>query len=303
MERTQPNGIIMNADCLIKFEGFNYDTRLPLSIININANNCVAVKEVLINILGKKQEILLNEEEKTIEALGNNYSGNIYIKEMSFLQKQRFNFIDLYSIFKALRSENGCEWDKAQTHKSIRQNIIEEAYELVEAINNKDIPNMTEETGDLLLQAIFHAVIGEQTGEYNLEDTVTMLCQKLITRHTHIFGEDKAQDQAQALVFWEKAKEKEKKYSNNTQKLEGLAKALPSLIRAKKVIKIANKSGFSIDADSNNSLENICNEQDFGCFMLKLIKSAMSKDIDCEVALTKAIDDLENKIKKSEEIK
>lgn len=303
MERTQPNGIVINADCLIKFEGFNYDTRLPLNILSINANNCVAVKEILINILGKKQEILLNGELTTVEELQDSYAGNIYVNEMSFLQKQRFNFIDLYSIFKALRSENGCEWDKAQTHESIRQNIIEEAYELVEAINNKDIPNMTEETGDLLLQAIFHAVIGEQSREYNIEDTVTMLCQKLISRHTHIFGEDKAQDSAQALVFWEKAKEKEKKYSNNTQKLDGLAKALPSLIRAKKVIKIANKSGVSIDSGIEKSLDNIDNEQDLGVYLLKVIKSAMSKDIDSEVALTGAIDNLENKIKKSEEIK
>lgn len=294
MEKTYLDGIVINADSLVNMEGFNYDTRLPLQIYNINQGNVMAVKNSLINIIGGSQEIKLNGNTVVLDDLSLDSVGEINISPMMFLQKQRFNFIDLYLIFKALRSENGCEWDKAQTHESIRQNVLEEAYELVEAINNKDIPNMTEETGDLLLQAIFHAVIGEQNDEYNLEDTVTMLCKKLITRHTHIFGEDKAQDQAQALVFWEKAKEKEKKYTNSTEKLQGIAKALPSLIRAKKVIKIANKLGISLD---DNSIDD---ENAFGNSILSEVKSAMEKGVDCEVALTRAIDRLEDKIKESE---
>ena len=89
---------------------------------------------------------------------------------------------------KILRAENGCQWDRAQTHQSIRENAVEEAYELVEAINNDDLDNMIEECGDLMLQSVFHCAIAEDGGEFNVEDVLSGICRKLIDRHTHIFA-------------------------------------------------------------------------------------------------------------------
>ena len=99
---------------------------------------------------------------------------------LEFMKKERYGMDDLLHIMEILRGENGCQWDKAQTHQSIRENAIEEAYELVEAINNEDIDNMIEESGDLFLQSIFHCVIGEDNGEFNVEDSLSGICSKLI---------------------------------------------------------------------------------------------------------------------------
>ena len=93
-----------------------------------------------------------------------------------YIENSKHDYNELLEIISILRSENGCEWDKVQTHESIRENIIEEAYELVEAINNEDVENMIEESGDLFLQSIFQCVIGEDMGQYNAEDALSAIC-------------------------------------------------------------------------------------------------------------------------------
>ena len=109
-----------------------------------------------------------------------------------------------------LRAPNGCPWDRVQTNDSIKMSAVEEAYELVDAIDQEDDEKIAEETGDILLQAVFHAVIKEETGAFDLTDVFTGICTKLITRHTHVFGEDKASDGESALSVWEKNKMTEK---------------------------------------------------------------------------------------------
>lgn len=164
-----------------------------------------------------------------------------------FLNKTEFSFEDIEDIIKRLREPDGCEWDKAQTHESIRANLIEEAYELVDAIDNKDVPNMREETGDVLLQAVFHAVLAEESGEYTLQEVLNELGKKLVTRHTHIFGADKAHDAAEALYFWNKAKSVEKQAFTPSEKMARVPKGLPQLMYADKVSKAARKVGFDWD--------------------------------------------------------
>ncbi len=107
----------------------------------------------------------------------------IYIKQPNFLRKKSYSFNDVIDILSALRGENGCPWDRAQTHESIRSNLIEEAYELVDAIDRKDNAKIIEETGDLLLQAVFHMTIAREAGEFVFVDVYDALCKKLITRH------------------------------------------------------------------------------------------------------------------------
>ena len=129
-----------------------------------------------------------------------------------FQFKQKYNVEDLVEIMRILRSENGCPWDREQTHESIRINLIEEAYELVEAIDMKNAEMMKEECGDILMQAVFHAEIAQKNGEFDYTDMISGLCRKLIDRHTHIFGSNHADNADEALVFWEEAKKKEKHY-------------------------------------------------------------------------------------------
>ncbi len=164
------------------------------------------------------------------------HTSTLVINSAPLVKKERFGFSDLVEIMKLLRAPDGCPWDREQTHESIRKNLIEEAYELDEAIAQEDIDMMCEECGDVLLQAVFNALIGEDDGEFSLSDTLTMLCLKLINRHTHIFGEVKAQNAQEALIAWESAKKKEKAGKGP---FDTVPKALPALIRAQKVLKCA----------------------------------------------------------------
>ncbi|MCL2003852.1 MAG: MazG family protein [Oscillospiraceae bacterium] len=109
-----------------------------------------------------------------------------------------------------LRSPEGCPWDREQTHLSIRGNLSEECGELLEAIDAADDALMREELGDVLLQVVFHAQIAGEEGRFTIDDVLTGLCEKLITRHPHVFGEDKARNAEEALTFWKEAKAKEK---------------------------------------------------------------------------------------------
>ncbi|MDE7264719.1 MAG: hypothetical protein K2N52_00390, partial [Clostridia bacterium] len=138
------------------------------------------------------------------------YSCAVAVEEGEFLKKDRYDYADLEKMIKLLRAPDGCPWDRVQTNESIKTNMIEEAYELVDAIERGDDYDMEEETGDVLLQAAFHAVMKEEQGAFNGTDAITRLIKKLIFRHSHIFGKDKAKDDGEALGVWEKNKREEK---------------------------------------------------------------------------------------------
>lgn len=161
------------------------------------------------------------------------------------LDKQTATFGDLVRMMRRLTGMGGCPWDRAQTHESIRQNLIEEAYEAVDAIDAGDLDNMIEELGDVLLQAVFHCDIAARTGEFTLGDVVSALVRKLYTRHTHIFGADKAANESEALGAWEAAKAEEKSYTSLYDVLKRLPKGFPSALKAGKAVKKAAKAGAS----------------------------------------------------------
>ena len=164
-----------------------------------------------------------------------------------FEQKQFYNVDDLVKVIAALREPNGCPWDREQNHHSIRMNFIEEVYEAIEAIDNEDRELLREELGDVLLQVVFHAQMEHEVGGFSFNDVCNDVCQKMIRRHPHVFGDVVANDSDEALSSWEAAKCKEKGQQNAASTLSSVSRSLPALMRAEKVGGRAAKAGFDYD--------------------------------------------------------
>lgn len=213
---------------------------------------------------------------------------------------------DLVGIMKALRGENGCPWDKVQTHESLREPMLEEAYEAVDAIEKGDMTNLCEELGDVLMQVVFHAQIAEETGVFTLADVLRGICEKMIYRHPHVFGRGdvRADTPEEVLVNWEALKKKEKQVMSQTEAMKNVPDALPALLRAKKVQKKAADVGFDFDAagDAFEKVYEECREleasvrqndgnqeEEFGDILFALVNISRFLKINPEFALTKAI--------------
>ena len=147
---------------------------------------------------------------------------------------------------KVLRSPEGCEWDKKQTHETLKKSLIEEAYEVNQAIDNDDIDELIEELGDVLLQVVFHSQIGEEEGFFNLGDITSAICKKLIHRHPHVFKNENI-DMNEFDKTWEDLKREEKGETTVTEGLERIPAYLPALMKAQKIQKKAALVGFDWD--------------------------------------------------------
>jgi tetrapyrrole methylase family protein/MazG family protein len=190
---------------------------------------------------GKAKKISLFELDRQKDY---DYTSAVAIEEIELLEKQRFTAEDLKEIIVRLRAPDGCPWDKVQTPETIKMSAVEEAYELVDAIDCNDDEKILEEAGDLLLQTAFHAVMKEETGAFTMTDVLSNLCHKLITRHTHVFGQDKANDEKGALGVWEENKRKEKGQDTFAKSVNDVPKCFPAAMRAQKIGKRAGKSGL-----------------------------------------------------------
>ncbi|MBR6801225.1 MAG: nucleoside triphosphate pyrophosphohydrolase [Eubacteriaceae bacterium] len=164
-------------------------------------------------------------------------------------------FESLYHVIKELRGENGCEWDKAQTHESLVKYLIEESYEFIDAIKNSDPYGMCEELGDVLLQIILHAVIAEEEGEFMLSDIIRDETKKMIRRHPHVFSEDRHH------TDWEEIKKEEHQYKNTSQSMSEIPRSLPAIIYADKIQSKAAKVGFDFD-DALQAMDKLYEEAD-----------------------------------------
>ena len=151
---------------------------------------------------------------------------------------------DLRRVMEALRAPDGCPWDRAQTHRSIRANMLEEAYEAADAIDRGDMDNLKEELGDVLLQVVFHAQMAREEGQFTFDDVVDGVCRKLIFRHPHVFGPQAAGDAEGALSVWDAQKRREKGQRTTAAAMDSVARAMPALMRAEKLQGKAAKAGF-----------------------------------------------------------
>ncbi|WP_244834282.1 nucleoside triphosphate pyrophosphohydrolase [Clostridium sp. BJN0001] len=173
------------------------------------------------------------------------YLTSIYIpKDVN--NKKDFN--DLLELVEILRGENGCPWDKKQTHDSIKKAVIEESYEVKDAIDNKDYDALIEELGDVLFQVVFHSSIGKEDGYFNISDVIKGIYEKMVLRHPHVFANEKDVDSVnKVLVKWDEIKKDEKGFNTLKDELNGVAKALPALLRAYKVQKKIKRDGLYLE--------------------------------------------------------
>lgn len=169
---------------------------------------------------------------------------------------KNYTFEELLDIIERLRGENGCPWDRVQTHETLKRNLIEETYEALEALDSGDKDKFADELGDLLLQIVFHASIGRSEGTFTIQDVLNHICNKMISRHTHIFGRDSFDTPDEVLDNWDKIKVKEKGLQSHTDAMHDVCTYLPALIRAEKVQKKAAKAGFDWD-DPADALEKV----------------------------------------------
>jgi tetrapyrrole methylase family protein/MazG family protein len=197
-----------------------------------------------------------------------------------------------------LHAPDGCPWDREQTHESLKRYLIEEAYEFIEAVDNHDPEHQKEELGDLLLQIVFHAVIAEEAGEYNMNDIVEGIVTKLERRHPHVFGKCDVSSANEVAINWDEIKREEKK-ERQASAIAGIPTSLPALLYANKLQSRAAKVGFDWD-DVGGAIEKITEELDelkeartgsgrveeeLGDLLFTVVNVARHFDIDPELAL------------------
>lgn len=162
----------------------------------------------------------------------------------NFEFKEKYNVYDLVRVVKSLRSEGGCPWDIEQTHATLKRDLIEEAYEVIEAINKNDMEMLREELGDVLLQVVFHAQIETENGTFDIDDVADENCKKMIQRHPHVFGEINVDSVDDVLTNWDAIKRQTKGQKTTSQAIDSVPREFPALMRADKVQSKAAKAGF-----------------------------------------------------------
>lgn len=218
---------------------------------------------------------------------------------VNFECKDQYDVNDFRNIIALLRGEGGCPWDREQTHESIRRNLLEEAYEVCEAIDERDPDHLREELGDLLMQILFHADIEEKAGRFTVDDVANDACKKLILRHPHVFGDTKVENSAQVLENWDAIKRVEKHQKTTGSAMDSVARSLPALWRAEKIQKKAKKAGFDWP-DISGALDKLHEEvgelqeavqqgagleEELGDVLFAAVNAARFADIDPEMAL------------------
>lgn len=223
---------------------------------------------------------------------------------------------ELIDVVARLRAPDGCQWDREQTHETLRPNMLEEAYEAVDAIDSGDMKHLKEELGDVLLQVVLHSQIASEEGAFNIEDVAKELKEKLIHRHPHVFGDTKVSSTQDILDNWDKLKAEEKTHRKSA--MDGISKAQSALMSAQKISKKAVKTGFEWpneqslydcifsefkefqEAEKENDKAHM--EEEFGDILFATVNLARWNKIDAEQALLKANKKFMTRFRKMEEL-
>ena len=212
---------------------------------------------------------------------------------------ERYDFEHLNEIMRKLCAPDGCPWDRVQTHASLRTCLLEEAYEVIDAIDEGDVDHLYDELGDLLMLVALHAEIARRHGEFDISDVTTAVCQKLISRHTHIYGDDSAGNEAEVLRLWSRNKMTERSQQTRTEAMRSVTRSLPAMLRAIKVLKRSAELGLG-----EPDIEAACQrcealirqpwmqadaERHMGDIMMALAELARLGKVDPEIALNGAV--------------
>ncbi len=197
------------------------------------------------------------------------FAGSVlYVKSATFEERTRYGYYDLVAVMQRLRAPGGCPWDREQTHESLKADLIEECYELNDAIDEQDDAHIVEELGDVLMDVVFHSVIADEQGRFNENDVADGIVKKMIYRHPHVFGSEKAESSTDVLKRWDELKQKEKNQKTQKEVLCAVPKRFPALMRSAKVQKRAGKVGFDW-SNANEALPKVYEE-------LEELKAAMN---------------------------
>ena len=270
-----------------------YDTFLKIPFVDTSVALRVrditdfgAAKKKLVRLYGEDTPAVV--DGKTVK-LGDAKNGkSVEVAPLDDFDKARYNVIDAERVVERLmKKPGGCPWDSTQTHESIRINMIEEAYEAVDAIDHNDLENMQEEFGDVLLQSLLQSQIARREGEFDFDDVCDGLCKKLIGRHTFIFGGDSAENADDALMLWDKNKSVEKHYSGLKSQLESMPEAFPSLLRCQKTHRKIKKSGASVNPEGD--LKAALDKKDYASAIAACVALLSDEGLDAEVELNRIV--------------
>ena len=226
------------------------------------------------------------------------------------------NLEELIAVVAKLRAPDGCPWDRAQTHASLRPNMIEEAYEAVDAIDDNDMKHLREELGDVLLQVLLHSQIASENGDFNLDDVAKELKDKLIHRHPHVFGNANLTTPDDVKEAWDKLKAEEKTHRKSA--MDGVSRCQAALMSAQKISKRAVKTGFEWPSEESlyecimsefeefkeakQEGDRVHMEEEFGDILFATVNLARWNKIDAEQALLKANKKFEKRFRKMEDL-
>ncbi|MEG0996481.1 MAG: nucleoside triphosphate pyrophosphohydrolase, partial [Clostridia bacterium] len=238
-----------------------------------------------------------------------------YIPAVPLEKRTRFDMDDLVGVMMRLRAPDGCPWDKEQTHESLLTNLLEESYEYIQAVRDGDMDHMYDELGDVLLQVAFHAEIARQHGSFDLTDVTTAICQKMIERHTHIFGNEKADTAEDVLTNWEAIKRRQRGITSNAQAMQDVSTGLSPLMRASKVQHKAAKVGFDFstpeealrkvyeeaDEVAQNLRESADPEMELGDLLFSVVNVCRLSGKNPDIALFSATNKFVSRFKKMED--
>ena len=240
----------------------------------------------------------------------------LYLAPVPFERQTRYGFEDLIAIIRRLRQPDGCPWDKVQTHDSLKKDLLEECYELYDAIEENDDNHMAEELGDVLMHVLFHSVIGEEQCAFTARDVTTGIVSKLIYRHPHIFGEVIANTPEEVKANWEDLKMAEKGQETETAALRSVTRSLPSLMFAKKIQKKAAHAGFDWDSaeaafykigeetqELREAMDNGTNvEEEMGDLLFSVVNVARLLHLEPEMLLRQAADKFTDRFARMEDM-
>lgn len=325
VNRGPEDGIkILDSD---KFNELTLDINSNTIILNVNKENILRLKSIIEEVYGGDYDVTIinnlgsNDEANSTVALEKIEDSLLESKNIVFLPKidkklkSSYDFSDIMGIMKVLRGDGGCPWDRKQDHKSIRQSLIEEAYEVVDAIDKDDSEAIKEELGDLLLQVVFHSQIAYENKDFIPLDVTSALANKLIYRHPHIFSEKDVENTEEVVYNWNKLKYANRQITTLSDKLKDIPK-LPALMYSFKAQERAAEIGFDWNEVSYaldkvyeelEELVEVMNvdsdrtEEELGDLLFSIVNVSRFLNINPEVALNRTINKFISRLKCMEE--